>query len=199
MNSENIKLIEEIREFLAGTWVVSFEIPGGPDARYRWVEATLVKLAYWRLRKAEKGLVIRYLIKMSGYSRQQVTRLIRQFRVSGRVRRNHRTVAGFSTKYTPEDVKLLAELDELHDTLSGPATRKLCERAFTVFNDVRYERLAHISVSHLYNLRGSKSYKNRRWHYEKTKPKVSNIGQRCKPNPDGNPVTSALIQFTKVI
>lgn len=188
MNSENIKLIEEIRDFIAGTGGVSFEIPGGPDARYRWIEETLTKLGYWRLKKADKGLVIRYLMKMSGYSRQQITRLIKQYRVSGRVRRNHSSPAtGFSTKYTPEDVKLLAELDELHDTLSGPATRKLCERAFTVFNDVRYERLAHISVSHLYNLRGSKRYKNQRWHYEKTKPKISNIGQRCKPNPDGKP------------
>jgi len=187
MNSENIISIEEIKDFLTGTRVVSFEIPGGPDARYGWIEAALVRLAYWSLKRAEKGLVIRYLMKVSGYSRQQVTRLIKQYRVSGRVRRNQRTVAGFSTKYTPEDVKLLAELDDLHETLSGPATKKLCERALRVFNDTRYERLAQISVSHLYNLRGSKSYKNRRWHYEKTKPTVSNIGQRCKPNPDGKP------------
>jgi hypothetical protein len=46
----------------------------------------------------------------------------------------------------------LAEIDVLHSTLSGPATEKLMERALLVFGDVRFERLASISVSHLYNI-----------------------------------------------
>ncbi len=37
----------------------------------------------------------------------------------------------------------------LHSTLSGPATKKLVERACQVFADAGFERLAEISVSHL--------------------------------------------------
>ena len=55
--------------------------------------------------------------------------------------------------YTSADVRLLAATDTLHGTLSGLATKKLMERAYRVFADARYERLAVISVAHLYNLR----------------------------------------------
>lgn len=44
-------------------------------------------------------------------------------------------------------------MDALHSTLSGPATRKLCECMFEVFGDARFERLAGISNGHLHNLR----------------------------------------------
>jgi hypothetical protein len=37
---------------------------------------------------------------------------------------------GFQLKYTREDKLLLAALDVRHNTLSGPATKKLCERAY---------------------------------------------------------------------
>ncbi|TYP78554.1 MULTISPECIES: hypothetical protein [Nitrosomonas] len=32
----------------------------------------------------------------------------------------------------------------LHGTLSGPATKKLIERAYLIFNETRFERLATI-------------------------------------------------------
>jgi hypothetical protein len=85
------------------------------------------------------------------------------------------------------DVALLAEMDVLHNTLSGPATKKLMERAFQVFGDVRFERLADISVSHLYNLRGNKPYQNKRRHWTKTNPTGIPIGKRRAPQPNGIP------------
>src|SRR4030067_3017504 len=54
---------------------------------------------------------------------------------------------------TAADIGLLAAMDERHDTPCGPAVKKLCERASTVFGPSGNERLAAISVSHLYNLR----------------------------------------------
>ncbi len=47
-------------------------------------------------------MVIRYLMKISGYSRQQLTRLIAQYRKTGHLKRRQRTVAGFKRKYTKE-------------------------------------------------------------------------------------------------
>jgi transposase InsO family protein len=101
--------------------------------------------------------------------------------------RKQRTSQGFQLKYTREDQRLLAALDERHNTLSGPATKKLCERAYQLFGETEYQRLSGISIAHLYNLRQSKAYLGQRHQYEKTKPVRSRIGERRKPNPNGQP------------
>jgi transposase InsO family protein len=132
-------------------------------------------------------VVIRYLMKISGYSRQQLTRLIAQYRKTGRLRRRQRTVSGFKLKYSEKDIRLLAAMDERHDTPCGPAVKKLCERACEVFGQTEYTALASISVSHLYNLRKSITYTRQRRHFEKTQPKPSKIGERRKPQPNGQP------------
>ena len=59
--------------------------------------------------------------------------------------------------------------DTLHGTLSGLATKKLMERAFAVFGEVRYQRLAVISVAHLYNLRQRSGYLRGRQVWTKTR------------------------------
>nr|VFK49241.1 MAG: hypothetical protein BECKTC1821E_GA0114239_11672 [Candidatus Kentron sp. TC]VFK65287.1 MAG: hypothetical protein BECKTC1821F_GA0114240_11763 [Candidatus Kentron sp. TC] len=43
-------------------------------------------------------------------------------------RRRQCTRKGFTRKYTDADIRLLARTDELHGRISGPATKKLCER-----------------------------------------------------------------------
>ncbi len=76
-------------------------------------------------------------------------------------------------------------MDERHDTPRGPAVKKLCERAYEVFGQTEYTSLATISVSHLYNLRKSIPYTRLRRHFEKTRPRVSKVGERRKPQPHG--------------
>ena len=68
----------------------------------------------------------------------------------------------FTRKFTVADVALLAQTDALHGTLSGPATKCLMQRAVAVFGDARNERLADISVVHLYNLRRRSGYETKR-------------------------------------
>jgi hypothetical protein len=66
--------------------------------------------------------------------------------------------------------------------------KKLCERAYNQFEDEAYKRLSVISISHIYNIRKSNSYKNYRCHYEKTKSKKGvHIGERRKPFNGGKP------------
>lgn len=187
MKLEDLKTIGQLSEFLSGTQAVAFSIILDKDDCYRWIQATLYKFHYRKLGKQDKGVLIRYLMKISGYSRQQVTRLITQYHKTGKCKRRQRTMAGFARKYTPQDIRLLASMDERHDTPCGPAVKKLCERAFEVFGQMEYARLASISVSHLYNLRKSNSYTRQRHHFEKTRSKPSSIGERRKPRPDGKP------------
>jgi len=186
MNDTQLETIEQIEAFLAGAETVELIIVGKAD-RYAWIQRTLIRLKYSQLSKSEKGLVMRYLRKMTGYSPAQVKRLIKQYREKGRLVRKQRTVKRFSQKYTAQDKLLLAALDERHETLSGPATKKLCERAYTVFGECDYERLATISISHLYNLRQSTTYLRQRRQFTKTRPVTCLIGERRKPNPQGQP------------
>ena len=186
MNATAIKTLDHVRQFLSGTGAMEFHIEA-KDARYAWIQTILLRFRYPQLRKAEKGLLLDFLQKVSGYSRIQVKRLIQQSHHTGQLHRRQRTVQGFRRRYTPEDIRLLAQTDELHGTLSGPATKKLCERAWMRFGQAEYARLAGISVSYLYVLRRSSSYRQVRQHFEKTRPTVSHLGERRQPQPNGRP------------
>jgi len=93
----------------------------------------------------------------------------------------------FPPRYTGADVELLATVDEAHETLSGPATRAILKREFEVYGKGEFERLAKISNGHLYNLRASRRYRERRLNYTRTRPTTVQIGERRKPDPRGEP------------
>jgi transposase InsO family protein len=146
------------------------------------------RFRYAGLGRAGKGLVLRYLERTTGYSRQQLMRLVARCLRTGKLAKAYRAPkVGFVRRFTEADVALLAETDSLHGTLSGPATRHLMECALDVFGDVRYERLAMISVAHLYNLRKRRGYVDRRRVFTKTRPTGIAIGERRAPAPDGRP------------
>ena len=132
MNDTQIKTLEQVRQFLEGTAEIELCIDAKED-RYAWIQTTLVRFRYLQLSKADKGVLLSFLQKVSGYSRIQVKRLVKQYRKTGCIQRRQRTTHGFARKYTDEDIRLLARTDELHGTLSGPTTKKLCERAWNVF------------------------------------------------------------------
>jgi hypothetical protein len=56
----------------------------------------------------------------------------------------------FAARYTRADAELLASVDEAHDTISGPATQKILQRAQYEFQEAQYARLAELSVAQLY-------------------------------------------------
>ena len=93
--------------------------------------------------------------------------------------------APFARKYTASDIELLVEMDRANEDVCGPAVVHLLRRAYTVYGDPRYERLAELSVSHLYNLRKSGGYQARRTHFTKTRPVCNPIGARKAPRPNG--------------
>jgi len=93
----------------------------------------------------------------------------------------------FRARYTPGDIALLAEVDRAHERLSGPATRRILQREYEQYGKKQYERLAKISVSHLYNLRASARYRNQVAAFEPTRPAAIAIGERRRPEPHGQP------------
>ena len=178
--------LEQIRAFLEGAENVRFEGRQRSEV-YTWVTRTVREQRYEERGRAEKGVVRAYVGKMTGLSRAQVTRLLKRFAEDREVTEKRYRRNRFASRYTRADVELLAEVDEVHETLSGPATQKLLYRALHEFGDQRYERLAAISAAHIYNLRKTSTYRQKRVRYEKTKATQVSIGERRAPRPEGKP------------
>lgn len=178
--------LEQIQAFLEASDAVGFE-GGNREEVYIWVDRTLSQQGYSELAKAERGLLRRYVQKMTGLSRAQTTRLIGQYLAGDAVQakpyRRHR----FPSRYTRADVELLAAVDAAHEVLSGAATQKILHREFHDYGDKRYERLAQVSVAHLYRLRRSAAYRRERIGYEGTRASAVSIGERRAPRPEGKP------------
>lgn len=186
MNDTELKGLGQVEQFLTGTQEVFFKASSQREC-YAWLARTLKRFDYHRLRKREKGTLFAYVLKVTGYSRQQLSRLVQQHRETRWIGRRRYQRHCFPRRYTRVDIVLLATTDLYHQTLSGPATKKLFERAYQVFADAAYERLAGISVAHIYNLRRSQTYLQRRRHFTKTQSTTIPIGERRKPNPQGQP------------
>ncbi len=164
MDDSEAGSLEQIRAFLAGSGEVRFAGQRREDV-YGWVEQTLVRHHYASLGRTDKGLVRSYIARMTGRSRAQVTRLIAAYGKTGRVKAAVYQRAKFPARYNATDVNLLAYVDKAHGNLSGPATRRILEREFSEYGQAAYQRLATISVAHLYRLRNSEAYRKRNASY----------------------------------
>ncbi len=178
--------LEAIGRFVEASENIRFEGKNREQV-YGWVEQVLIEREYAQQDKADRGLVGRYIVKMTGLSRSQVTRLIARYTATGRIRPTIYRRRRFAERYTRADIELLASVDEAHETLSGPATRRILEREVQLYGKQEYARLAGISVAHLYNLRKSQRYRERLLNYTRTRPTTVSIGERRKPQPQGQP------------
>lgn len=178
--------LQQIEQFLLAAKEVRFEASQREEI-YGWVERLLCQQEYMGQGRRARGLLRRYLSKMTGLSRAQLTRLVGRYLATGRVRIKTSHRHRFPTRYTRADIELLAQVDEAHETLSGPATRRIFEREFGHYGKLEFERLAAISNGHLYNLRRTPRYRQRLKNYQKTRPSPVAIGERRRPDPRGRP------------
>jgi transposase InsO family protein len=178
--------LEQIREFLEASEEVHFEGQRRPEV-YEWITRLLRQQGYRRQGKVVRGLLRRYVAKMTGRSRAQVTRLIGRYVEHSEVKESSHRRHRFASRFTPTDLELLAKVDEAHETMSGPATKKILEREWEIYRHAEYERLATISVAHIYNLRRRPRYRQRRMNYTQTRAVQVAIGERRKPQPEGRP------------
>lgn len=184
-NIEQLTLAE-MQEFVEGSRVVSFTVRE-QEAVYGFLQRILVAQQYRRLHKGQKGIVRRFLTKVTGLSRAQITRLIGQWVRQRRIQVQPARRRRFPRRYTPQDIALLAAVDAAHEDLSGPAIRHILQREYQVFGQPEYERLGEISASHLYNLRHSVTYRHQRVQVHHTQARQVSIAERRKPDPRGQP------------
>ena len=187
MNEVQVRTVEQVRQVVAGTQALQFQRALDDTGRYAWIQSVLGRFDYARLKRPDRGAVLAYVQRLSGFSRAQVTRLVARW-VSGKplVKHYRAPEHAYARRYTALDVALLAEVDRAMGTLSGPATACVLRRQRDVFGDARFERLGSLSVGHLYNLRNSAPYRAQRVVLTKTRPSTAvTIGVRKAPAPDG--------------
>jgi hypothetical protein len=184
MDDKQIQTLEQVQQFVVSSQTIEFKGINTKE-KYQWIEEVLKKFKYRWLKRNGKGILRRYIEKVTGYSRSQVARLVGRYQETGKLRVTEYHRHRFPEKYTMTEVGLLAKTDELHGWLSGPATKKILEREFEVYGNAQYENISGISVAQIYNLRHSKRYRGKR--YTHTKPVISRIGERTKPEPQGHP------------
>ena len=185
----NIINIQDIITIINLTDTAQMEIQrnDSPKEIYRWMEKILKVVRYTILRRKEKTAVLKYFTRYSGYERRQITRLVQEYRETGRIRVKKRTQPQFQVKYTTKDIVLLAEVAAAYAHQNGKALQRICQEMYTVYGDIRFIRLKDISVAHLYRLKKKEVFKTHARHFTKTKKTTVPIGERTKPLPNGKP------------
>lgn len=186
MDDTQVTTLEQVRRVLDSPEALTFK-GASREERYAWIEAVLNRFRYFTLAKKAKGTIKAYLCRMSGISRAQVTRLTAKKLRVGTIKPSYEGCHRIAAKYTIFDHELLAATDNLHGRMSGPATKRLLERAFHVYGDKRFDRLKDISSAHIYNLRSSRTYQLRAQTFTKTRSVSVAIGIRRRPDTQGRP------------
>src|SRR3989304_5419072 len=76
MNEQQLNTVAQLRAFMNGTQEVRFEPLGEDAARPAFMAPGLKRVGYRRLKRSDKGGVMRSLERTTDYSRQQLTRFV---------------------------------------------------------------------------------------------------------------------------
>jgi len=185
MTDSRLDNCTQLSLFLHGSEEVSFALSKRSE-KYQFAKDLFNRFSYRHLQKSERGTVRNYLQKITGYSTSQTTRLVTKY-LGGKLFLATITHHSFPTKYAPSDIALLVKTDNSHCRLNAVATKRILVREFTVFGKVEYQKISQISVSHIYNLRKTRQYQTHSLTFTKTIAVQRNIGERRKPEPNGNP------------
>ena len=189
MNDSRIVSIAQLRDFLKVSREINF-VSANRKEKYKWINSTLTKFQYLRLKKQQdKTTVLGYVLKMTGLSKVQLKRLVKKKRETKviSVSENWGKKNIFTVKYGPSDIALLVKVDNAHSRLNGLATKKILRREFEIYRKQEFVNLKNISVSRIYDLRGTRQYISHSTTFTDTDPVARNIGERKKPQPNGKP------------
>ena len=180
-----IKTIEDIKRFLKSSSLIKIKSVSTIKERAEWILERLLRFKYRKLSKKEKRIARKYLSKITGAKDRTIKYHITAYKKGEYIGKTYKRNS-FVCKYNNADKELLAETDNLHSRINGVATRAICKKMYEQ-GDIRYKRIANISVSQLYNIRKNSVYKNVSIVASKTKSVDRATGKREKPKPDGKP------------
>ncbi len=184
MEDTHFETIDQIWEFLSGSKKLVLRLTS-IEEKYEFIDNTIDRLEYGKLKKKEKRVIIKYLKKLTCYKHTQLFRLIDRSLLGDLVRKQYVRKMDYHRVYTAADIKLLEKTDELHLRLNAHATHEIMRREFALFHHLEFKNLSHISVSHIDNLRKRPTY-TASW-VNGTKPQEALIGTTMKPEPNNAP------------
>lgn len=156
------------------------------EEKYNFIDETVDKFEYLKLAKKDKRIVLKYLKKLTGYKKAQLTRLVSRASLGDLVRQKYQRSSETTNRiYLPADIKLLEKTDEYHLRLSSHATHEILRREYEVFHNEKFKNISNVSISHIDNLRKNPVYKSH-W-VNGTKVKNVDIGVTMKPETNSVP------------
>ena len=189
MDDSRIVSIPELREFLKVSKDIKFNSKNRKE-RYKWINEILNRFNYRRLKEqADKSQVLKYILRVTGLSKVHLKRLVKKKKDTGTLTlsENWGRKNTFKVIYGPTDIALLVKVDNAHNRLNGPATKKILEAEWKDYHKKEFENLKNISVSRIYGLRQTRQYISHSTTLTETDPVKRNIGERRKPDPQGKP------------
>ena len=178
----------QIEEFLQGTSNVTF-LMESREEKYVFIKSVHKQFKYTTLSKKYKGLITRYVKKVTGYSLPQTERILAKSFYGNPYRPQHNRHI-FINKYSNADILLLAKTDALHGRLNGIITQQILQSEYKDFHHEEFKNISEMSVSYIYVIRKTKLYLVKIYGsllYTKTTPVKRDIGERRKPDPMGRP------------
>lgn len=137
MNDSRLTNINQLREFLKGSQKLDLSLRNaGIEEKYKFIDKTVDRLGYAKLKKKDKRVVIHYLKKIIGYKPAQLYRLIIRAK-KGKLERKKYHRANPNRKYSAFDIKLLEKTDRFHLRLNALATRAILRREIKIFGHQR--------------------------------------------------------------
>lgn len=160
MDDSRLINLNQLKEFLKGSQKLDLSLRKmGIEEKYQFIDQTIDRFKYHKLRRKEKRIIIAYLRKITGYKKAQVYRLIKRA-LNGYLKRKKYQRINPKRIYTSLDIKLLEKTDELHLRLSEKATLEILRREHELFHHQEFQTIARISHGHITNLRHSLAYKS---------------------------------------
>ena len=186
MQNPTALTLADIKEFVKSPATINFK-SNSKEERNEWIEDILRQHKYLHCLKPEKTVIRKYIQTMTGLSRSQLTKIIADYKKYATLKPREYKRHKFPKKYDLKEIVLLADIDNAHNCLSGPATRKIINEDYGLFNKKEYIKLKNLSVAHMYRLRGTRRYHEKVKVFSKTRAVQVPIGQRRKPEPNGKP------------
>lgn len=186
MKNSTALSLAEIKDLLKSTSKIKFKSES-TEERNDWICAVIRHHKYFKCSKPNKTVLRKYIMQMTGLSKSQLTRLIGEYNKRATLKPKEYKRNSFAITYGKAEIELLAEVDNAHECLSGPATIKILEDDFKIFGKATYDNLKNISVAQLYRLRQKPRYRENTKTFTKTHPTKVPIGERRKPEPNGKP------------
>ena len=82
MMKDNVKNLTDLNDFMKGNNDLGFYFTCKKDS-YAWIESVLGRFDYFGFGKKQKGILKKYLIKMTGYTDRHIKRLIKRYGLFG--------------------------------------------------------------------------------------------------------------------